>query len=234
VAGAHRPIQVGPLELPGGFRILWNSLRVAGLTSIVGTVVVFFSAYLIEKSRGLNWPRSLLYLLSIMPLAVPGMVLGLSYIFAFNDPRSPLNFLYGTTTILVISTILHYYTVPFLTATTALKQMDPEFEAIGESLEAPFYRTFWRVTVPVALPAIISIAMYFFLNAMVTISAIVFLFVPGNELAALAVMLLDDAGNSAEAMAMSLLILITGLIVRGIFYLLTRDIRRRTQAWTQR
>jgi len=201
---------------------------------VIGTIVVFCSAYLIEKSRGLVWPRSVLYLLSIMPLAVPGMVLGLSYIFAFNDPHSPLNILYGTTAILVISTILHYYTVPFLTATTALKQLDPEFESIGESLDAPFYRTFWRVTVPVALPAIISIAMYFFLNAMVTISAIVFLFVPGNELAALAVMLLDDAGNSAEAMAMSLLILVMGLIVRGLFYLLTRGVSQRTQAWTQR
>jgi iron(III) transport system permease protein len=234
VAGAHHPIQIGPLEIPGGFRILWNSLRLAGLTSAIGTVVVFFSAYLIEKSRELHLSRSVLYLLSISPLAVPGMVLGLAYIFAFNDPSNPLNFLYGTTLILVISTILHYYTVPFLTATTALKQLDPEFEAIGESLDAPFYRTFWRITVPVTLPAIIEIAMYFFLNAMVTISAIVFLFVPGNEMASLAVMLLDDAGNSAEAMAMSLLILITGLIARGIFYLLTRGVRQRTQAWTRR
>lgn len=234
VAGAHHPIHVGPLELPGGFKILWNSLKMAGLTTIVGTVVVFSSAYLIEKSRGLNWPRSVLYLLSITPLAVPGMVLGLAYVFTFNDPNNPLNFLYGTTSILVISTILHYYTVPFLTATTALKQMDPEFEAIGESLDAPFYRTFGRITVPVALPAIIEIAMYFFLNAMVTISALVFLFAPGNEMASLAVMLLDDAGNSAEAMAMSLLILITGLIARGLFFLMTRGVRRRTQAWTKR
>jgi iron(III) transport system permease protein len=234
VAGAHHPIQIGPLELPGGFQILWNSIKMAGLTALVGTIVVFFSAYLIEKSRGLNRPRAVLYLLSITPLAVPGMVLGLAYVFAFNDPSYPLNFLYGTMAILVISTVFHYYTVPFLTATTALKQMDPEFEAIGESLDTPFYRTFWRVTVPVALPAIIEIAMYFFLNGMVTISALVFLFVPGNELASLAVMLLDDAGNSAEAMAMSLLILITGLLARGLFYLLTRGVRQRTQAWTQR
>jgi iron(III) transport system permease protein len=234
VAGAHHPIQIGPLEFPGGFKILWNSIKMAGLTALVGTVVAFFSAYLIEKSRGLNRSRGVLYLLSITPLAVPGMVLGLAYIFTFNDPSYPLNFLYGTMAILVISTVFHYYTVPFLTATTALKQMDPEFEAIGESLDTPFYRTFWRVTVPVALPAIIEIAMYFFLNAMVTISALVFLFVPGNELASLAVMLLDDAGNSAEAMAMSLLILITGLLARGLFSLLTRGVRQRTQAWTQR
>jgi iron(III) transport system permease protein len=226
VAGAHHKA--------GGFLMLWNSIKMATATAIVGTIIVFSSAYLIDKTRRLNWARSALYLLSIMPLAVPGMVLGLSYIFAFNDPSTPFNVLYGTMGIMVISTILHYYTVPFLTATTALKQLDPEFEAIGESLDAPFYRTFWRVTVPMALPSIISIAMYFFLNGMVTISALVFVFVPGKEVAALAAMLLDDAGESAQAMALSLLILVTGLIARGLFHLLTRGVERRTQAWTQR
>ncbi len=218
----------------GALVILWNSIKMATASAVVGTIVVFISAYLIEKSRGLKFGRSILYLLSIMPLAVPGMVLGLAYIFTFNNPQHPLYFLYGTMTILVISTVVHYYTVPFLTAMTALKQMDPAFEAIGESLDAPFYRTFWRVTVPMALPAILSIAMYFFLNGMVTLSAVVFLFVPGNELASLAVMLLDDAGESAQAMAMASLILLTGLTARGIFYLLTRGVTRRTQAWTQR
>jgi len=225
VAGAHHGA--------GALLILWNSIKMGTITAVVGTIIVFSSAYLIEKTRRLNWARSVLYLLSITPLAVPGMVLGLSYIFAFNDPHHPLHFLYGTMAIMSISTIFHYYTVPFLTATTALKQMAPEFEAIGESLEAPFYRTFWRVTVPMALPAIISIAMYFFLNALVTISALVFLFVPGKEVAALAAMLLDDAGESAQAMALSLLILVTGLAARWVFSLLTRGIESRTQAWTQ-
>ncbi len=215
----------------GSFVILWNSIKMALTTAVIGTVLVFFNAYLIEKTKGLKWTRSILYLLSIMPLAVPGMVLGLSYIFTFNDPDIPFNFLYGTMAIMVISTIVHYYTVPFLTATTALKQMDPQFEAIGESLEAPFYRTFWRITLPMALPAIISIAMYYFLNALVTISVLVFLFVPGKEVAALAAMLLDDAGESAQAMALSLMILVTGLVARGLFHLLTRGVERRSLAW---
>jgi iron(III) transport system permease protein len=214
--------------------VLWNSIKMAGLTAIFGTIIVFASAYLIEKSRGLKIPRALLYFLSVMPLAIPGMVKGLSYIFAFNDPKNPMNFLYGTMAILVISTILHYYTVPFLTATTALKQMDPEFESTGESLEAPFYKTFWKVSVPLALPAILQIAMYLFLNAMVTLSAVVFIFVPGKELAALSVMLLDDAGETAQAMAMSLLIIVVGFTARGLFYLLTRGVEARTQAWRVR
>lgn len=226
VAGTH--------HRGGALVVLWTSIKMAFATAIAGTFVVFFSAYLIEKTRGLNLGRAVLYLLSIMPLAIPGMVLGLSYIFTFNNPNSPLNVLYGTMTILVIATIIHYYTVPFLTAMTALKQMDPEFEAIGESLEAPFYKTFLRVTVPVALPAILQITSYFFLNAMVTLSAVVFLFVPGKELASLSVMLLDDAGETAQAMALSLLIILVGFTARGLFYLLTHGFERSTQAWRVR
>ena len=218
----------------GAFVVLWNSIQMAFWTALLGTIIIFFSAYLIDKTRGLSTSRSALYLLSITSLAIPGMVLGLAYIFTFNNPNNPLNFLYGTMAILVISTIIHYYTVPFLTATTALKQIDPEFESISESLNAPFYKTFLRVIVPVSLPAIISIASYLFLNAMVTLSVVVFLFVPGKELASLSVMLLDDAGETAQAMAMSLLIIVVGLLARGLFYLLTRGIERRSQAWTKR
>ena len=209
----------------GAFVVLWNSIQMAFWAALFGTIIIFFSAYLIDKTRRLNTTRSLLYLLSITSLAIPGMVLGLAYIFTFNNPSNPLNFLYGTMAILVISTIVHYYTVPFLTATTSLKQIDPEFESISESLNAPFYKTFMRVIVPVSLPAIISVASYLFLNAMVTLSVVVFLFVPGNELASLSVMLLDDAGETAQAMAMSLLIIVVGILAKGLFSLLTDKIK---------
>ena len=115
----------------GAFVVLWNSIQMAFWTALIGTTIIFFSAYLIDKTRGLNTSRSVLYLLSITSLAIPGMVLGLAYIFTFNNPANPFNFLYGTLAILVISTIVHYYTVPFLTATTSLKQIDPEFEAVS-------------------------------------------------------------------------------------------------------
>ena len=81
-------------------------------------------------------------------------------------------------TILVLSTIVHYYTSSHLTAVTALKALDGEFEAVSASLKVPFYKTFHRVTVPVCLPAILDIGRYLFVNAMVTISAVVFLYSP--------------------------------------------------------
>jgi iron(III) transport system permease protein len=214
----------------GGYTALANSVWVAALTAVVGTVITFGGAYLVEKCR--TRANGLLALLALLPVSVPGMVLGLAYIFAFNAPGSVLNRLYGTLAILVVANLVHYFTVPFLTATTTLKQMDGEFENVSASLGVPFYRTFWRVTVPIALPSIVGISMYFFLNAMVTLSAVVFLVAPGTELAAVAVLLLDDAGESAQATAMSVLIIGIGLLVRLVYWALMRGVTRRTQAWT--
>lgn len=215
----------------GGYRPLLNSVEVSLWTAVVGTVITFAGAYLVEKRRTvLSAP---LYMLSILPVSVPGMVLGLAYIFTFNDPDTPLNRLYGTLAILVISNLVHYFTVPFLTATTSLKQMDAEFESVGASLGVPFWKTFWRVTVPIAVPSIVAISMYFFLNAMVTLSAVVFLVAPGTELAAVAVLLMDDAGDTAQAAAMSVLIIAVGLAVRLVYWALMRSVTRRTQAWKE-
>jgi iron(III) transport system permease protein len=215
----------------GGYTPLLNSLEVAALTALAGTLIAFTGAYLVEKCR--TKASAPLYMASILPVAIPGMVLGLAYIFTFNAPGSPLNRLYGTLGILVISNLVHYFTVPFLTATTSLKQMDAEFESVGASMGVPFWNTFWRVTVPIALPSIVGISMYFFLNAMVTLSAAVFLVAPGTELAAVAVLLMDDAGDTAQAAAMSVLIIGIGLLVRLGYWLLLRGVTRRTQAWTQ-
>jgi iron(III) transport system permease protein len=214
----------------GGYRPLVNSVQVALLTAVAGTVASFAGAYLVEKRR--SAASAPLYVGALLPIAVPGMVLGLAYIFTFNAAGSPLNALYGTLAILVISNLIHYFTVPFLTATTALKQMDGEFESVAASMGVAFYRTFWRVTVPIALPSIVAISMYFFLNAMVTLSAVVFLVAPGTELAAVAVLLMDDAGDTAQAAAMSVLIVATGLGVRLVYWAVLRGITRRTQAWT--
>jgi iron(III) transport system permease protein len=215
----------------GGYAPLWNSVYVAAWTAAVGTVLTFVGAYLVEKCRTVA--SGPLYLLSVLPVSIPGMVLGLAYIFTFNAAGSVLNALYGTLAILIVSNVIHYFTVGFLTATTALRQMDAEFENVSASLGVPFYRTFWRVTVPMALPSIVAISMYFFLNAMVTLSAVVFLVAPGTELAAVAVLLMDDAGDAAQAAAMSVCIVGIGLAVRLGFWALMRGVHRRTQAWRE-
>ena len=231
----------------GGWEAYGNSIRMALYTAFFGTIIIFCGAYLVEKGRGFKFGRGVIQLLVIVPLAVPGMVLGLAYIFFFNDPdflgiepstlgleRNPFNYVYGTMAILVLCTITHFYTVSHLTAATALKQMDPEFEAVSASLKAPFYRTFARVTVPVCLPAILDVSIYLFVNAMTTVSAVVFLYSTDTTLASVAVLNMDDAGDIAPAAAMAMMIVYTSAGMRLLHALLTRGLQRRTQAWRAR
>ena len=218
----------------GGWASYRNSIEMASWTAVIGTAVVFIGAYLVEKSKGFREGRVVLQFLAMMPMAVPGLVLGLAYIFFFNHPNNPLGFIYQTMPILVICTITHFYTVAHLSAATALKQMDPEFEAVSSSLKVPVYKTFWRVTVPVCMPAILDISMYLFVNAMTTVSAVVFLYSPDTALASVAVLNMDDAGEVASAAAMGMMIVYTSAGVRLLHALLTRGIAAKTQAWRKR
>ena len=229
----------------GGYAAYGNSIQMSLYTAFFGTIAVFVGAYLVEKGKGWQWLRTVNYFLSTVPLALPGLVLGLAYIFFFNKQLWPLpgtnlalinpfNWIYGTMGILVLCNIIHFYTVCFLTATTALKQIDPEFESVSASMQVPFYKTFWLVTVPLSLPAILDIGIYFFINAMVTISAIIFIYPAAIPLAAVAIVNMDDAGDIAPAAAMSTLIVCTSIGVKLLYSFLTQGLHKRTQAWLKR
>jgi iron(III) transport system permease protein len=210
-----------------------NSLQLAAGTAFFGTLVVFVGAYLLEKTRGLDSVRPLVKLLAMVPMAVPGLVLGLGYIFFFNAPANPLNGLYQTMTLLVVCTVIHFYTTGHLTATTALKALDAEFEAVSASLKVPFFKTFWRVTLPICTPVLIDIARYFFVNAMTTISAVVFLYSSDTKVASIAILNLDEAGDAGPAAACAVLITLASTVVTLAFALIGWWIGRRTQAWRQ-
>ena len=115
-----------------------------------------------------------------------------------------------------------------------MKQIDPEFETVSASLRVPVTKTFRRVTVPVCLPAILDIAIYLFVNAMTTVSAVVFLYSPDTTLAAIAVLNMDDAGDVAPAAAMAMMIFFTAAAIRVLYAVATARILDRAQAWRRR
>lgn len=208
-----------------------NSLTMAAAAAVIGAALTFAGAYWLEKTRGAAPLRPLIRFQALLPMAVPGMVLGIGYILFFNHPANPLNFLYGTMAILVLSTVVHFYSSSHLTAATALKQLDDEFESVSASLKVPFYKTFWRVTVPVCLPSVLDIARYYFVNAMTTISAVVFLYSPKTMLASISILQLDEAGAIGSAAAMATLIVLTSAVVTALLFALEWWLVRHTQAW---
>lgn len=217
----------GFFEAAGPFA---NSVLIALGTAMLGTAATFLFAYLIEKSRVFVALRQAAYFLSMLPLALPGLVLGLIYVFFFNNPNQPLHGLYGTIWIVILCNIVHFYSVSFLTMTSSLKKLDSEFEAASESMNVPWYRTLLRVTVPLSLPTILELFVYFFINSMVTVSAVIFLYAPDLKPAAVAIVNMEDSGDIAPAAAMSTLIIVANGLVRSVVMGLANSMRKKTEA----
>ncbi|QEL84107.1 putative 2-aminoethylphosphonate ABC transporter permease subunit [Bacillus mycoides] len=226
-----------------GIEAFKNSVIVSAITAVIGAILTFVFAYAIEKIEQLQFFRKVGYFFSIVPLAIPGLVLGLGYVFFFSQPTiqilglsvtNPFHSLYGTIAVLVLVNIIHFYSVTFVTATTALKKLDREFELVSQSMSVPFYKTFFRVTVPMCLPAMLEMVMYYFVNSMVTVSAVVFLYAADFKLAAVSIVNMDDAGNVAPAAAMSVLIVVTNIVVRVVYEWGTKALRNRTSQWQKR
>lgn len=206
------------VDVQNGYAPLWTSIWVSLLTAVLAVVFVVGGAYVTHKIRG-PFTR-FLYFLSVLPAAVPGMVLGLAYVFAFNDPSSPVYLVYGTVVLLAICNLYHYHAQGFLTATTSLKQISDTFDEASRCLGASFVDTMRRVTLPMIVPTILAVGVFFFMRSMVTLSAVIFLVTPSVNLAAVSVMLLDDAGNITQAAAFSTciigVVLVALVLLKGL------------------
>jgi iron(III) transport system permease protein len=210
-------LQYFRFDAVGGYGVFKTSLLFAGTAGLVAAVLAVNLAYLLEK-KGPRFGRGI-YMLAIVPAAIPGTVLGLGYIFAFNKP--PL-LLTGTWAIIVLSMIFRYFTLGMLTSLANVKQIDRSVDEAAQSLGAPLVPTMWRVVYPLMRVAFLSTAVYVFVLGMVTLSAVVFLISPGTNLASTAVLSLVNDGRLAGAAAMSSLIVVVVLIAVGGLRLATR------------
>ncbi len=215
----------------GGWAAFANSLQLAFWTATFGTVLLlaatFLSIKLLPQHRFSRWIQQLAW----WPMAIPGMVLGLAYIFCFNQPSHPLHSWYGSMALMVASTILHFFTTAYLTLATSLRKLDKEFEAANASMGRSWLTAFWRVSLPLCLPALLDVFRYFFVSAMTTVSAVIFLYKPETVLASVSVLNMDDAGDTAEAAAMASLIVLTSLLVNIVLHYLARFLQRRHAGW---
>ncbi|KEY56491.1 putative 2-aminoethylphosphonate ABC transporter permease subunit [Serratia sp. DD3] len=216
-----------------GWQPFINTLKLGALTAISGTVIIMVIAWVQEKGQYFAPLRHLIHLLAMLSLAVPGLVLGLGYIFFFNRADSLLSALYGTLPLMVLSCVIHYYTVGHMTALTSLKQLPKELELVAISLRISQWKTFWRITLPASLPALLEIFIYLFVNAMTTTSAVIFLYSSDTVLASVAVLNMEDSGDTATAAAMATLILLAAATVKLIQLGLSRALLERTQRWRQ-
>ena len=211
----------------GGWDAVTDSVLLAAATALAGTALVFGGGYVAERLKPLRWARALYSALALAPAAVPGLALGLAYALFFNDPANPLHVIYATFWILLIANVVHFFTVPHLTSISAIKALDPEYEAAAQMSGRSIFSVFRAVALPLSATALAEIALYLFVNAMTTVSVVVFLYPPAFKLAAVAVLNMDDAGDAAPAAAMGMMIVYVNLFARLAGALATYCLRRR-------
>jgi len=210
------------LGTPQVFAALGRSLWIASLSTVLTILLAFTFAYVMARvplpGRGVY---ARVALLALVPAAVPGTVMGLGYVLAFN--KLPL-ILTGTATIVVLNHLFRFFPLGLLTSRTRLKQLDPALEEACQSLRTPLWRILARVIFPLARPAVAASIVYIFIRSMVTLSAVIFLVSPDISLAAVSIMLLVNDGKLNAAAAMSVVVVLVILVVLAFAELLGRTI----------
>ncbi|MFN3483217.1 MAG: putative 2-aminoethylphosphonate ABC transporter permease subunit [Rhabdaerophilum calidifontis] len=221
------------LEDDDEFRAIGNSLALAAGTAALGTLLVMLSGWIVARRIGPAGLVQGLQGLAMVPVAVPGLVLGLGYVFFFNDPANPLHALQGTLAILVLCTVAHFYTVPHLMAVGELLRLDREIDMAAQALRAGPASAGRRIFLPVLAPTLVDIAGYFFVNAMTTVSALIFLFTAQTRVAAIAVINLVEGSRIGQAAAFATLIMALS-IGAALIQISLRAAILRAQRWRRR
>lgn len=214
-----------------GLSTLLNSFLIALMTAIFGCFFSFVFVYLSHTSSS-KIAQNAAHFLMILPSALPGLVLGLGYVMFFNKGEfeiaknlyllNPFYLLYGTFTIIMFCHIIHYFSIPSLSIKQAMQKIDSDLESMGKVMGISRFAMFKSVYFPLCLPALLENFMYFFLNAMVSISAVIFLYTASNKVAAITIVNLDEKGYIAEAAALTILIVAINFGAKILFEILKK------------
>lgn len=207
--------------LSGGMGMYFvNSMAVALLTALIGTCLSYFSAYITARC-GKSIPNKLLHFISMLSLAIPGIVLGLSFVLTFK--KVPF---YTTIFILVLVNIVHFFSSPYLLAYNSLSKFNPNLEDVADSLGISRLRMLLNVYIPCTRATIVEMYSYYFVNAMITISAVSFLMNFRTMPLALLIPQLESQSFLEGTALVSLMILLINLTEKGIAFFVKRAVQR--------
>ncbi|NWG01927.1 MAG: iron ABC transporter permease [Syntrophaceae bacterium] len=160
-------------------RAIYNSIQVSLIAALIGAIIGTLLAYVIV--RGKFFGRTFIEMVSLSGFALPGTVIGIGYLLAFNTPPFKLT---GGIMILALNCVFRFLAVGVEAGISKLHQINIEIEEASSDLGANFMTTFYKIILPIMFPAFIAGFIYTFMTAIVSLSAVVFLVSPGFELAA--------------------------------------------------
>ena len=196
-------------------RYLKNSLIIAVVVSFLGTALALFNAYMTARHR--TKLSYILHLMSITSLAIPGIVLGFSYVMFFKT--TPI---YGTFAMIFLVNSMHFSASPYLMAYNTFGKINENLEDVGSTMDIGRWGIIRDVLLPQARGTILEMMSYFFVNCMMTISAVSFLANTSNKPIALMITQFEGQMQLECAAFVSLIILLVNVIMKFGIYLTKR------------
>ena len=199
----------------GALRYLKNSLIIAFTVSFLGTALALFNAYLTARNK--TKLSYVLHLMSITSLAIPGIVLGLSYVMFFKT--TPI---YGTFAMLFLVNSMHFFASPYLMAYNTFGKINENLEDVGATMGISRWGVLKDVLLPQSTSTILEMMSYFFVNCMMTISAVSFLANVGNKPIALMITQFEGQMQLECAAFVSLTILVVNVVMKYAVFIAKR------------
>ncbi len=191
--------------------VVWTSFWISAIVAFFGAWLTLIAGYIVEKRKPKG--QHALYLITVLPAAIPGLVLGLGYILAFIK----VNWLYYKASIIILNIIVANFTLGMLSTMTNMKNIDKSIDEAATSLGADLPKSFFHVIFPLSRISFWNNVLFFFERSMVTISAVIFLVSPKVDLASITIIHLIDDGYFESACAMSTIVVAIVVAVHVIF-----------------
>lgn len=192
--------------------VIKNSLVVAILTALLGTLVVYGGALVTARSNLGKGLKKTIESIALITNTIPGMVLGIAYLLIFSG--TPIQ---NTYLIIILCNIVHFFSSPYLMMKNALVKMNGSFETTAKLMGDNWLKTVTRIITPNALISLFEVFSYYFINAMVTISAVIFIAGARTMVMTTKIKELQHFAKFNEIFVLSILILLINLIAKGVF-----------------
>lgn len=193
-------------------RVYTNSLYVALVTAVAGSLVVYGAALVTARSKINQKCKKVIESIALVTNTIPGMVLGIAFMLSFTGTS-----LQNTFVIIIVCNVIHFFSTPYLMMKNSLEKMNASWETTARLMGDTWVKTVIRVVTPNAAATILEVFSYYFVNAMVTVSAIIFIAGARTMVITAKIKELQHFAKFNEIFILSLFILVTNLVAKGIF-----------------
>lgn len=188
-----------------------NSIFVAVLTAVLGLLITYGAALVTARSNMKHRRKGIITSIALITNTIPGMVIGIAYMLIFSG--TPLQ---NTFWLMILCNVVHFFSTPYLMMKNSLEKLNSSWETTASLMGDTWMKTIVRIVTPNMKSTILEVFSYYFVNAMVTVSAVIFIAGARTMVLTTKIKELQYYTKFNEVFVLSLFILGTNLIVKGI------------------